>query len=52
MIADPKRLSDEDDAELAAAIGAARRRVPSRDRMNAMAGRLAASTGLTLVVNW
>lgn len=41
MIADPKRLFDEDDAELSAAIGAARRRVPSRDRMSAMAGRLA-----------
>lgn len=41
MIVDPKRLFDEDDAELSAAIGAARRRVPSRERMNAMAGRLA-----------
>jgi hypothetical protein len=41
MIVDPKRLFDEDDTDLSAAIGAARRRVPSRERMNAMAGRLA-----------
>lgn len=40
MIVDPKRLFDEDDADLSAAIGAARRRFPSRERMNAMAGRL------------
>lgn len=41
MSVDPKRLFDEDDTDLSAAIGAARRRVPSRERMNAMAGRLA-----------
>lgn len=41
MIADPKRLFDADDPELSAAIGAARRRVPSRDRMNVLAARLA-----------
>jgi len=43
MIADPKRLFDADDPELSAAIGAARRRVPTRDRMNAIASRLAAA---------
>ena len=40
MIVDPKRLFDEDDAELSAAIGAARRRVPSRDRLSGIAQRL------------